>query len=132
MAKARAAAARQEGPEDRLARDVSAWRDQVDTGARHTDSMIPVNPLYTPLDLTHWDYCDALGTPGAYPSTRGPYPSMYPGRPWTSRQYAGFGNAEESNRRYRSLLAQGTTGLSVAFDLPSQMGYDSDHPLADG
>src|SRR5579859_6309569 len=71
-------------------------------------------------------------TPGTFPYTRGIYPDMYRGRLWTMRQYAGFGTAEESNRRYRYLLSQGTTGLSVAFDLPTQMGMDSDHPLAAG
>ncbi len=75
---------------------------------------------------------DPLGTPGKFPFTRGIYPDMYRGRPWTMRQYAGFGTAEESNRRYRYLLSQGITGLSVAFDLPTQMGMDSDHPLAKG
>src|SRR5437879_9534932 len=70
--------------------------------------------------------------PGEYPYTRGIYPDMYRGRPWTMRQYAGFGTAGESNRRYRYLLSQGITGLSIAFDLPTQMGLDSDHPLAAG
>src|SRR5207302_7292108 len=72
------------------------------------------------------------GNPGQYPYTRGIYPEMYRSRLWTMRQYAGFGTAEESNRRYRYLLSQGTTGLSVAFDLPTQMGFDSDHPMAAG
>ncbi len=71
-------------------------------------------------------------SPGSYPFTRGIYPDMYRGRMWTMRQYAGFGTAEESNRRYRYLLSQGITGLSVAFDLPTQMGLDSDHPMAAG
>jgi methylmalonyl-CoA mutase N-terminal domain/subunit len=75
---------------------------------------------------------EGIGKPGSYPFTRGPYPSMYRGRPWTMRQYAGFGTAEETNARFRSLLSAGQTGLSVAFDLPTQMGLDSDHPLADG
>src|SRR6202163_4179450 len=75
---------------------------------------------------------DRLGKPGEFAYTRGIYPEMYRSRPWTIRQYAGFGTAEESNRRYRYLLSQGTTGLSVAFDLPTQMGYDADHPLAAG
>src|ERR1700693_1748400 len=75
---------------------------------------------------------DGLGKPGEFPYTRGIYPDMYRGRLWTMRQYAGFGSAEESNQRYRYLLSQGTTGLSVAFDLPTQMGMDSDHPLAAG
>ncbi|MEW6509477.1 MAG: methylmalonyl-CoA mutase family protein [Bacteroidota bacterium] len=94
-----------------------------------TDSGIPIERLYTPLDR---EYVDALGFPGEYPFTRGPYPTMFRGRFWTMRQYAGFGTAEESNTRYRHLLANGTMGLSVAFDLPTQMGYDSDHPYASG
>src|SRR5687767_2038123 len=73
-----------------------------------------------------------IGTPGEFPFTRGIQPEMYRGRPWSMRQYAGYGDAAESNRRYRYLLARGTTGLSVAFDLPTQIGYDSDHPLARG
>ena len=75
---------------------------------------------------------EQLGVPGEFPFTRGVYPTMYTGRPWTMRQYAGFGTAKESNQRYHQLLAAGTTGLSVAFDLPTQMGYDSDHPVASG
>ena len=75
---------------------------------------------------------DRLGSPGDFPYTRGVYREMYRSRLWTMRQYAGFGTAEESNKRYRYLLSQGTTGLSVAFDLPTQMGYDSDHPMAAG
>ncbi len=86
----------------------------------------------TPEDLANWDPTAALGFPGEFPFTRGIQPTMYRGRPWTMRQYAGFGAAEESNKRYRYLLAQGVTGLSVAFDLPTQMGYDSDHPMAAG
>ncbi|MEK7767496.1 MAG: methylmalonyl-CoA mutase family protein, partial [bacterium] len=82
--------------------------------------------------LTGWDAARDLGAPGEYPFTRGIHPTMYRGRLWTMRQYAGFGTAAESNRRYRHLLAQGQTGLSVAFDLPTQIGYDSDHPMARG
>jgi methylmalonyl-CoA mutase N-terminal domain/subunit len=85
-----------------------------------------------PGSLAGWDPARALGFPGAFPFTRGIQPTMYRGRLWTMRQYAGFGTASESNRRYRYLLAQGVSGLSVAFDLPTQMGYDSDHPLAAG
>ena len=95
-----------------------------------TTSDIPIDRLYTP-DAT-FSYDDQLGYPGAYPFTRGVYPTMYRGRLWTMRQYAGFGTADETNRRYRYLLAHGQTGLSVAFDLPTQMGYDSDHQLATG
>src|SRR5690349_7844303 len=89
-------------------------------------------PLLTPDDLTSWDPARDLSFPGAFPFTRGIQPSMYRGRLWTMRQYAGYGTAIESNTRYRYLLAQGVTGLSVAFDLPTQMGYDSDHALASG
>jgi methylmalonyl-CoA mutase N-terminal domain/subunit len=85
-----------------------------------------------PEDLAGWDPVQDLGFPGAFPFTRGIQPTMYRGRLWTMRQYAGFGTAAESNRRYRYLLSQGVSGLSVAFDLPTQMGYDSDHPLAEG
>ncbi len=91
---------------------------------------IPIRRLYTPADVRA-DYLRDLGFPGEFPYTRGVYPTMYRGRLWTMRQYAGFGTAEESNRRFRYLLSQGQTGLSVAFDLPTQMGYDSDHPLAE-
>ncbi|MBI1803994.1 MAG: methylmalonyl-CoA mutase family protein [Ignavibacteriae bacterium] len=94
-----------------------------------TDSGIPIERLYLPCEL---DYDAKLGEPGQYPFTRGIYPTMYRGKLWTMRQYAGFGTAEESNKRYKYLLTHGTTGLSVAFDLPTQMGYDSDHPMAEG
>jgi len=87
---------------------------------------------YTPDNLAGWDAASELGSPGDFPFTRGIHPTMYRGRLWTMRQYAGFGTAAESNARYRYLLANGVTGLSVAFDLPTQMGYDSDHPLAGG
>ena len=99
---------------------------------RHTESGLPFEPVYGPEALDGWDPVARLGTPGDYPYTRGVYSSMYTGRPWTMRQYAGFGTAAESNARYQQLIAAGTTGLSVAFDLPTQMGYDSDHPLAHG
>ncbi|EDY53195.1 methylmalonyll-CoA mutase, partial [Streptomyces clavuligerus] len=88
--------------------------------------------VYDQNALTDWDPAGKLGAPGAYPFTRGVYPTMYTGRPWTMRQYAGFGTAAESNARYRRLIEHGTTGLSVAFDLPTQMGHDSDAPLAHG
>src|SRR3982074_1248921 len=89
-------------------------------------------PLYTPADLEGWDYNADAGYPGEFPFTRGVQATMYRGRLWTMRQYAGMGDAEESNKRYKYLLANGTTGLSVAFDLPTQIGLDSDHPLAAG
>ena len=97
--------------------------------AFQTDSGIEIERLYLPRDF---DYVATLGFPGEAPYARGIYPTMYRQRIWTMRQYAGFGTAEESNKRYRYLIDQGTTGLSVAFDLPTQMGYDSDHPMAEG
>jgi methylmalonyl-CoA mutase N-terminal domain/subunit len=99
---------------------------------RQTQSGLPFEPVYGPDALDGWDPRERLGEPGSYPYTRGIHASMYTQRPWTMRQYAGFGTATESNRRYHQLLDAGTTGLSVAFDLPTQMGYDSDHPLAHG
>ncbi|SER37417.1 methylmalonyl-CoA mutase, N-terminal domain [Streptomyces sp. yr375] len=100
--------------------------------ARESESGPPIQPVYGPADLAGWDPAEKLGEPGAYPYTRGVHPSMYTGRPWTMRQYAGFGTATESNARYQQLIADGTTGLSVAFDLPTQMGHDSDAPIAHG
>ncbi len=97
-----------------------------------TDDGFEIKRTYTPADLGDWHYMERLSFPGEYPFTRGVYATMYRGRFWTMRQYAGFGTAEESNKRYKYLLAQGQTGLSVAFDLPTQIGYDSDHPLAEG
>jgi methylmalonyl-CoA mutase, N-terminal domain len=97
-----------------------------------TISGLPVEPLYAKESLPNWDPEDALGYPGEFPYTRGIYPAMYRGRFWTMRQYAGFGTAIESNQRYRYLLSKGQAGLSVAFDLPTQIGMDSDHPLAQG
>jgi len=99
---------------------------------QETTSHIKVSPLYTPEDLEGRSYDEDLGNPGEFPYTRGVQATMYRGRLWTMRQYAGMGDAEESNKRYRYLLSQGTTGLSVAFDLPTQIGYDSDHPFALG
>src|SRR6202166_2271812 len=97
-----------------------------------TSSRIAVRPLYTANDLATWNHDRDLGYPGQFPYTRGVQATMYRGRLWTMRQYAGMGDAEESNKRYKYLLANGTTGLSVAFDLPTQIGLDSDHPLAVG
>ena len=100
--------------------------------AFETTGKMPIEPVYTQDDLKDWDPNSELGFPGEYPFTRGIQPTMYRGRFWTMRQYAGFGTAEESNQRYRYLLSQGQTGLSVAFDLPTQIGYDSDDPMATG
>ncbi len=120
---------------------VKEWELKVrDAVAKHperkgrfeTSSGVEVKRLYTPLDFHEEDYLEKLGFPGEYPFTRGVYTTMYRGRLWTMRQYAGFGTAEETNRRFKYLLSQGQTGLSVAFDLPTQLGYDSDHPLAAG
>jgi len=99
---------------------------------RNTSSGIEIAPVYGPDDLDSWDPGHALGDPGSFPFTRGPYPTMYRGRLWTMRQYAGFGTAEATNERFRSLLAAGQTGLSVAFDLPTQMGLDSDAAMSRG
>ena len=93
---------------------------------RETDSGIEVRPVYTAADTAGRE----LEPPGEFPFTRGPYETMYRGRPWTIRQYAGFGSAEETNERFRYLLERGQTGLSTAFDLPTQLGYDSDDPRA--
>src|SRR6202051_593870 len=97
-----------------------------------TSSGIEIEREYDPTDLDGFDYLAELGFPGEFPFTRGVQPTMYRGRLWTMRQYAGFGDAEGSNRRYRYLFEQGQTGLSVAFDLPTQMGRDAAHPLARG
>lgn len=97
-----------------------------------TTSNIEIDTVYCPDDMQGFDYAGSLSYPGEYPFTRGVQPTMYRGRLWTIRQYAGYGTAEESNRRYHYLLEQGQTGLSVAFDLPTQLGYDSDHALAQG
>lgn len=123
----------------RLSRAVGAWEEgplaktlqrQPERDDSFATSSMPVQRLYTPLDVAGIDYERDLGFPGEYPFTRGVQPTMYRGRFWTMRQYAGFGTAEESNQKFRYLLGQGQTGLSVAFDLPSQLGYDSDDPMA--
>jgi len=101
-------------------------------GDFYTSSDIPVKRLYTPADIANVDYFRDLGFPGEYPFTRGVYPTMYRARFWTMRQYAGFGTAEQTNQRFKYLLSQGQTGLSVAFDFPTQVGYDCDHPMARG
>jgi methylmalonyl-CoA mutase N-terminal domain/subunit len=128
--------------EEELRDDFERWRERVHDpfrakgGARRgvfsTTSGIEIGPLYTPLDAPDSSYLDRAGFPGLYPFTRGVYPTMFRGKFWTMRQYAGFGSAEETNRRFRYLLDKGQTGLSIAFDLPTQMGYDSDHKMADG
>jgi methylmalonyl-CoA mutase, N-terminal domain len=127
--------------EKEIAEIMKAWEEQVlkpalarlqERGEFLTSSGIPVERLYTPDDTAGADYMANLGFPGEYPYTRGIYPTMYRGQLWTMRQYAGMGTAEESNERFRYLLKEGQTGLSVAFDLPTQMGLDSDDPLAEG
>ena len=97
-----------------------------------TLSGVPVERLYTPSDLVDFDYSRDLGDPGEYPFTRGIHRTMYRGRVWTMRQFSGFGSPEDTNQRLHYLLKQGQTGLSIAFDLPTLMGYDSDHALAEG
>ncbi|MGH8989899.1 MAG: methylmalonyl-CoA mutase family protein, partial [Acidimicrobiales bacterium] len=103
-----------------------------DETSRRTDSGIEVKAVYGPADLQQWDPVEQLGEPGRYPYTRGVHPEMYRRKLWTMRQYAGFGTAEATNGRFKFLLQHGQTGLSCAFDLPTQMGYDSDHPRAEG
>ena len=97
-----------------------------------TLSGIPIEPLYTPESLRGWSPEDKLGRPGEYPFTRGVYPTMYRGRLWTMRMFAGFGRPEDTNARFKYLLEQGQTGLSTAFDMPALMGYDADHPRSRG
>ena len=124
----------------RLERARQAWEEKLKQALEKMperkefklDSGIELERLYDPFSLGEHDYLERLGYPGEYPFTRGIQPTMYRGRLWTMRQYAGFGTAEETNERFRYLLKQGQTGLSVAFDLPTQIGYDSDHPLARG
>lgn len=122
----------------RIQRALKAWEKTYADAVtekdvcRQTSAGIPLRPIYTPLDGVATSFEQHIGWPGQYPYTRGPYTSMYRGRLWTMRQYAGFGTAAETNARYHYLLQQGTTGLSVAFDLPTQIGYDSDHPFAKG
>jgi len=125
-----------------LADDCRRWQDTTLARALErsperqtpfaTESGIPIKALYTPLDVQGSDYRDGLGFPGEFPYTRGVYPSMYRSQLWTMRQYAGFGSAEETNQRFVHLLEQGSTGLSIAFDLPTQLGLDSDDPRAEG
>ena len=116
--------------EDKVMKTLSKFPERKEEFS--TGSNIEVNRLYTPEDNENLDYEGDLGYPGQYPFTRGVQPTMYRGKLWTMRQYAGFATAEESNKRYKYLLEQGQTGLSVAFDLPTQIGYDSDAPLSEG
>jgi methylmalonyl-CoA mutase N-terminal domain/subunit len=123
--------------EERLAAREAAWRERWESQPKRdigftTTSSMEVEPLYTPGDLEGNDFHRDVGFPGEYPYTRGVYDSMYRTRLWTMRQFAGFATAEETNRRYHFLLERGQTGLSVAFDLPTLMGYDSDHPMSEG
>src|SRR5438552_3522687 len=128
--------------EPHVSKSTEEWRETTARKAREktaerqkefvTSSHIEVPDLASEEDLQDFDAHDKLGYPGEFPFTRGIHPGMYRSRLWTMRQYAGFGTAEESHKRYHFLLAQGTTGLSVAFDLPTQMGYDADHPLSEG
>jgi methylmalonyl-CoA mutase N-terminal domain/subunit len=124
------AKARKNWEDKKVAPALKRGRERRDRFA--TNSGIEIKREYDPEDLNSFDFVNDLGFPGEYPFTRGVQPTMYRGRLWTMRQYAGFGDAEESNRRYRYLFANGQTGLSVAFDLPTQMGRDADHPLARG
>jgi len=126
---------------EELRKEYKRWSNKLEPSFAKTpeqkgefvnNSGIPVERVYTPTALVDSDYMREIGLPGEYPFTRGVQPTMYRGRLWTMRQYAGFATAEDTNRRYRFLLEQGQTGLSVAFDLPTQIGYDSDHPLAQG
>ena len=121
----------------RLREEVAAWRRAYETTPTRdaefaTLSGLPVEPLYTPSDREGADYLRDVGLPGAFPFTRGPYTTMYRTRLWTMRQFSGFGTSEQTNRRYHYLLDHGQTGLSVAFDFPTLMGYDSDHPRSLG
>jgi methylmalonyl-CoA mutase N-terminal domain/subunit len=123
--------------EERLAAREAAWRERWEARPKRdidftTTSSMEVDPLYTPGHLEGTDFHRDIGFPGEYPYTRGVYDSMYRTRLWTMRQFAGFASAEETNRRYHFLLEHGQTGLSVAFDLPTLMGYDSDHPMSEG
>jgi methylmalonyl-CoA mutase N-terminal domain/subunit len=121
---------REQWEEETLSPALRKWPERAERFATASD--VEVGRLYTPEDAASLDYDRDLGYPGQFPFTRGVQPTMYRGRLWTMRQYAGYGTGEESNRRYHYLLAHGQTGLSVAFDLPTQMGYDSDHALAEG
>ncbi|QQY79480.1 methylmalonyl-CoA mutase [Keratinibaculum paraultunense] len=122
--------AKKEWTENKVEKAISRFPERKENFT--TGSNLEVDRLYTPAEIEDFDYEEKLGFPGEYPFTRGVQPTMYRGRLWTMRQYAGFATAEESNKRYKYLLEQGQTGLSVAFDLPTQIGYDSDHSLSEG
>ncbi|MCX5801556.1 MAG: methylmalonyl-CoA mutase family protein [Candidatus Eisenbacteria bacterium] len=129
-----------ENKQEKLRAELEKWKQALPPPNKpgekilhfETQSGIPFRELYTPLDTPSFDYQEKLGFPGESPFTRGIQPTMYRGKLWTMRQYAGFGSAEDTNRRFHYLLNAGQTGLSVAFDLPTQMGYDSDHELSQG
>ena len=126
------ALAEKEAELDRLKAQLARWQEKYEAtptrdGHFTTISGRDIDPLYTPVDRTDADVVDDIGVPGEYPFTRGPYPTMYRTRLWTMRQFAGFATPEETNERYHYLLANGQTGLSVAFDFPTLMGFDSDH-----
>ncbi len=114
----------------------AAWDKRVDGDGKERDvaftttSSRPIERLYGPTDVSELDYTRDLGFPGEYPFTRGVHPTGYRGRLWTMRMFAGFGSAEETNERFKYLLSQGQTGLSIAFDLPTLMGWDMDDPIA--
>src|SRR5436309_9826122 len=118
-------------------RDYQNWKKRYDASELRdvefvSQSSMEPEPLYTSRDLQDFDPATDLGMPGSAPFTRGIHPTMYRGRLWTMRQFAGFGTAEDTNQRYKFLLGRGQTGLSVAFDFPTLMGYDSDHPRSEG
>ncbi|SEJ33477.1 methylmalonyl-CoA mutase, N-terminal domain [Propionispira arboris] len=119
---------------DKVKADLAAYEAKVEKAiAKFPErANIPKQRIYTPLDIQNTDYADEIGFPGVYPFTRGVQPTMYRGRFWTMRMYAGFSTAEESNKRYRYLIESGATGLSCAFDLPTQIGYDSDDDISEG
>ena len=124
-------------PEPSLAKERAKWEDRISNASETrnefvTTSSRPVQRLYTPYEIANVDYNSDIGFPGEFPFTRGVYPTLYRGRLWTMRQYAGYATAEESNARYRYLIEQGQMGLSVAFDLPTQLGLDSDDSRAKG
>lgn len=121
--------------EEKILIEKKKWAERClpkNIGQVQSTSGMNIDILYTPAEIPQFDYLKDLGFPGEYPFTRGIQPTMYRGRVWSMRQYSGFATAEESNRRFKYLLEQGQTGLSIAFDLPTQIGYDSDHPLAQG